>query len=473
MSKQEIKISNEYLKKKQEIELKKLELENSEIEFKQSKRFRRLEYLKAYAGISGFITGIVAIVTIGFSVFQWSTETEQNRNVRVEERLDKTILNLGSNSTQTRLASVIALHTFLDKNHEKYHQQVLLSLVNMLSNEKESGVRSAIVQLLAETDSGIIKKEILEKTQTILINFSKFHLETGELYEKRITNEFRIPPPDSQEGIARDIAKGILELLNKGIKINDMSSIFCIKCDFSGLDLQGVSFEDAILTWANFSNCNLKGANFDGADLEETKFISADLASTYFTYYDNKHPGYRNHYVERQLDQEQYQTAVFGPDFTNANLTGADFTGHILFGFSNDSSENGVMIFNPSFRSANLTNTKFESIGIYGTTFNYSNNSKKEHNEILPFFPLLGEIGLPLGRVMMGINKIGFNVFLSKVDSATDLSTDIGYFQQSTREIYSQFEGSNWKDAIWPDALKELLIIEKKNVHHITKNERH
>jgi len=344
----------------------------------------------------------------------------------------------------------------------------------VLSHEKESSVRNAIVQLLAELDTNIVKKEILEKAQSILINSSKYHLETGELYDKRINNKFGIPAPESHEGIARDIATGILELLKKGIKTTNMSNIFCVKCDFSGLDLQGVNFEDAILTWANFSNCNLKGANFDGADLEDTKFIRADLASVFFTYDEDKHPGYRDHYVERQLDVKQYQASVHGPDFTNADLSNADFTGHILFGFSNDSLDGGsVLIFNPSFKSAILTNTKFNSIGIYGTTYNYLDKGDGEEN-VLPMTTLRGKIGLPIGRHLLDFkwDTIDYTIFHSRIDSFSVVSIDIDYFQRSTYEILYEFKGSNWQDAIWPTAMKEILSNEMEN-SSITKNKRH
>lgn len=446
-----------YLIRKQEIELEKLELEKQELEFRQSRRSRKLEEFKSYAGFSAFITGIVAIVTIGFSVFKWSSEIEQNRNIRVEERLDKTVLNLGSDSAQLRLGSVINLRTFLDKKHEKYHHQVLLSVANILGNEKESSVRSAMIQILSEIDTNIVNNEILEKTLETLIDYSKFHLETGELYRKRINNEFANPAPDSQESIARDISKGILALFRKGIKTKNMSSIFCVKCDFSDLDLEGVSFEDAVLSWSNFSNSNLKNTNFDGADIGQTKFINADLSNSLLTFNEFKYPGYRFHYVEKQLHYDIYQGRVHGPDFTKANLTNADFTGHILFGFRNSTISDGIVIFNPSFRSANLTKTKFKTIGIYGDTFNDFNDS---YSNLLPFSPSPYydcQIGLPHGRLERSPNELNYHIFISIIDSTSKIYPAINKFQKSNMQIYDQLAGSNWKDAIWPKAMKNML----------------
>ncbi len=462
MTKRKEDIIQEFPERKMNLELRKLELENDELEFKNSEGQRKLEHLKAFAGIGGIITGLATIIAIVISVYQWSAESEQNRIIRIEERLDKTILNLGNDSPKTRIASVIAMQTFLGKEYKKYHAQVLLSLVNLLSTEEESGIRSAIIQVVNEIDTKHVDKSILENSLSMLINFSRYYVESGELYKQRITNEFMLPKPDSHESIARDIGKIIIELLRKDIRIEDMSGLFCVKCDFSELDLNNISFEDAILAWSDFSNSELGNANFDGADLEETNFNEADLSYSIFTYNGDKRPGYRDHYVERQLDEERYQTAVFGPDFTNANLSNADFTGHILFGFTNDSAEYGVMSFNPSFRGSNLSNANFREIGIYGTTYNTLNDDSHPP-KIVPISPLLGSIGLPMGRTIDGnYDQINFNVFVSSVDSSSSITQNIRYFQNSVNDILSQIEDSNWKSAHWPKAIYDILNNEEK-----------
>ena len=335
----------------------------------------------------------------------------------------------------------------------------MLSLVNMLSNEKDSGVRSAIVQVLDKAENGTVSKEVFETSLLTLINFSRFHLETGELYDKREFNEFKIPEGSSQEAIARDISKGIIGMMKKGILIKDLSRFFCVKCDFTGLKLDGVSFEDAVLTWSDFSGVNLRKANFDGADLESTKFIEADLDSAIFTYNAFKQDGYRLHYIEQQMNRDVWQPAVLGPDFTGANLSNAVFTGHILFGFSNESAEYGVMIFNPSFASANLTNTDFRTIGIYGTTF----PSKHSNGDLtIPFFPLRGKAGIPIGRDSLTVEEIRFYQFTSLVFDTSQISKDMKYFLGSSAEIYSLFANANWEAAKWPPAFREMMENEKR-----------
>jgi len=55
-----------------------------------------------------------------------------------------------------------------------------------------------------------------------------------------------------------------------------------IGADFSGMDLSGGNFTDAILVYANFSGADLGGADFDGANIRGANFSGADISGTSF-----------------------------------------------------------------------------------------------------------------------------------------------------------------------------------------------
>ncbi len=55
-----------------------------------------------------------------------------------------------------------------------------------------------------------------------------------------------------------------------------------IGVDFSGMDLSGGNFTNAILVYANFSGADLGGAHFDGANIRGADFSGADISGTSF-----------------------------------------------------------------------------------------------------------------------------------------------------------------------------------------------
>ena len=119
---------------------------------------------------------------------------------------------------------------------------------------------------------------------------------------------------------AQDAAKApaTLEEMLKRIK----SEGICVECNFSGMDLGGLSLKGAILERANFSGAqlaeasfkeaNLKGANFRGAKLKGAVFKGADL--------------YQADFSGSDLSDANFQGAVLdGVTFGDATVTGALF----------------------------------------------------------------------------------------------------------------------------------------------------
>ncbi len=71
---------------------------------------------------------------------------------------------------------------------------------------------------------------------------------------------------------------------------------------------------------------DLHGASFDSANLIHVNFAGADLSGAKFTDY-----GHREHFTT-SIVESGYAYAPAFPDFTCADLSGADFTGSTFFG---------------------------------------------------------------------------------------------------------------------------------------------
>jgi uncharacterized protein YjbI with pentapeptide repeats len=115
-----------------------------------------------------------------------------------------------------------------------------------------------------------------------------------------------------------------------------MSRIYLADVDLSTLDLKGVSFADSILAWSNFSFAKLDGCSFANADLQGVSFVGASATRAKFTVMvDRTVPTRHDVYVREQMNRETRtwravsgSFVVDGPNFTCADLSYADFTGH-------------------------------------------------------------------------------------------------------------------------------------------------
>ena len=89
----------------------KLRVEIAILERQLSPEERRYERVKSLGGISGVITAAVALFALFLSAFQWLRSEGLNREVRTEERLERSLKMLGETTPTARLAGVVA-HRF-------------------------------------------------------------------------------------------------------------------------------------------------------------------------------------------------------------------------------------------------------------------------------------------------------------------------------------------------------------------------
>jgi uncharacterized protein YjbI with pentapeptide repeats len=94
--------------------------------------------------------------------------------------------------------------------------------------------------------------------------------------------------------------------------------------DFSNQQLEAGEFADSNLYKATFENSYLKGAVFSTSNLEETNFHGADLSQAMADQANFAHADLRDVILQDAL--------LLRSRFPDANITGADFTGAILYG---------------------------------------------------------------------------------------------------------------------------------------------
>jgi len=428
---------------KDESIIRKTNLESRLLEEQLTPRYRRTEILKSIAAVSGVILAVIGLVGGILSVGRWLYELQQSRKLRTEERLDHAVQLLASSEAKERLAGLVSLRSFLFETNATQNTQVLLSLSGALRLEDSAAIRSAIAALFEDIDPQILDKASLNRGLFAAIQGSRGLVNESDLWRKRPQNLYRLEQDVEQGERLQAMAYVISTLLRKGARVNDMSGIYLGRSDLSGLDLSGISFDDAILAWSDFTNSTCFRTTFNGADLEKARFVRADLREAKLTFIPRKgESAIRWCYVDRQMDRSGHQVQVTGPDFTSADLRHADFTGHALFCMTPDAIPEVTMVsLPPQFDRANLEATDFRNIRIYGI------RDPNDHSS--PFFTVHGDGYIPEDEK--------YERFTERLMEDSSLLPEHTKYLKSLRELCFALSGSNWKPARFPKAIAEWL----------------
>ncbi len=290
-------------------EVGKLHADTTAIRSAQSRRGQSLEWLKALAGLSAAITAIVALLGLWTSVARWQDESEQMRRSKEQEQVARAFDNLSADSPSRRLAGVASVRSYLATSNADQQQLILEVVISILAVEKEAIVRDSILGLIRELSPDSMNAAPLSKGLEALVRSSRTIVARDELATTRMIYVSRPPKRDTSEAIAQSVGEAITHMLRKGIRQKDLSFIYCVKCDFTGIDLSGVDFSNSILNLADFENARLVGANFDGADLADTRFVNANLQGAALTHREEqRNDRFRLTYVERLFTRERDPT---------------------------------------------------------------------------------------------------------------------------------------------------------------------
>lgn len=436
-------------------EVKKIIIERKLLELELSPKFQRREDLKVLAGLGGVLAAIVAIGSLLLSFYSSQNQEILNREVRVDTRLDHAFERLASKNDNERLSAVTVLQSFL--HDEKYNKNslILIALTNALAIEDDSMVRSYIVRVLTATEKNLISKKSQNEALSNLIEISRILVIEGKLDRNRRTNPFHLPDETKRiELRAQNIGHSIVGMLKAGAVSKDLSGTYLIQSDFSGMELSGTNFSDAILAFSKFIYTTCRKCNFDGADVENTLFQNSILDNSRFTLIDRPGAGeYRSSYVNNLLHQGI--PGIVGPDFSRASLVNVDFSGHPLFGFLKDNGfHHPANFFVPKFKGANLRGANFTKIRIYALS--------ESDNLELPIDTFSGVASG--GNEQLWSKGTKYWIYEFEVDANAHLTDAIQFYKRNMEDIAFSFTGSNWNEALLPIGITNYLQSRKKNV---------
>lgn len=342
-------------------------LEQVQVSWQRSRQFKTIEWLKGLAGLA-------AIIGLAVAFLVNSRQLAELAASRDEERFDKAVSRLGSQSPSERLTGLEGLKLFLEPSQKARHQPVLLFLANAVAIEKDATVRGAILDTFASLRQYPIEQQVLNDTlaaerdrnrsilKTLQARFQKRVNENTETIFEKGNDEVgvgNLSPEDLSP--LQATATTIASLVRSGAYLQDLSDIYCVSCVFSSDDrsvnLSNVRFDRSYLRRASFAKVILENSSFDGAYLIQTDFTSADLRRAKLTDPPLVDPPIQAILIQKAL------WAASGPIFECADLTEADFHGSVMFGFYwTDIYGTGYF---PRFFGANLSHAKLDSFTIF------------------------------------------------------------------------------------------------------------
>jgi uncharacterized protein YjbI with pentapeptide repeats len=337
------------------------------------------------------ITAVIALAGIIWTVYSGSRQLDDARQSRDDDRFDKAITRLAGSTAAERLSGVAGLGLYLEPQQKLRHRPTLRFLVSALAGEPDPTVRGQLLDTLSSLRTPQISQADLNDALDRLRDrnrdlyaqlqagfLEKLRRDGSKLPESDYDETHILPNSESQLAPLRATALAITTLIRHGARTKDLSGIYCVGCDFTGidweminpdfakvadfahtdaalvLDLSGTNFDRAILKRANFVGVNLRGSSFDGADLLNTNFSGADLSGAKLTDFQGRL------YI---LEQMQLSGALLPsfPDFTCANLSHADLTKSVILAiFSN--LEAGFYAGYPILHKANLAHANLGEV---------------------------------------------------------------------------------------------------------------
>jgi uncharacterized protein YjbI with pentapeptide repeats len=426
------------------------------------------------------------------------TNINESRLSRDDERFDKAVARLGGSSAPERLAGVAGLALYLSPQQRQRHRATLSFLVNALAVEQDPTVRRELLDTLSRLTPSVVSQYDLDGALERLRDRNRglYAWRRGMFVDKLVHGTAQLTDSGndetavgqaSEEDLAplRATATAITALIRNGARTKDLSNVYCVRCDFTGktwemmnpnfatvadfahaadtLDLSGTDFDGAILRGSNFIGVDLHGASFDSADLINVNFAGADLAGAKFTDY-----GHRD-YAAASMEAAGHAYPPSFPDFTCANLSGADFTGSVFFGIYGDHSNDFA---HPILYRANLAGAKLGKMWFFTVSQAPPNYSRTPSEQVSSF---LFEGYAQVGSYTNLRGRSGDPVIVSEFWALPGLKIKEPVppdYWLSTLLVFSELESArNLEQSELPQGLKGFISRNKKalsNPNHPT-----
>jgi uncharacterized protein YjbI with pentapeptide repeats len=424
---------------------RKTELESKLLEQQLSKPFEVREWLKA-------LTGLAAIAALLAAFFQ----LQQNYYQRAEDRLERAIARLASSNMSERLAGLSTLRIVLDEGPSSQRRIALSALANSVAAESEPIVSGAILDLLKYTDTesqdGVLE-ELANGSRGLLSLAMK--KEPRQAYADWVVDH-------GDYGRLHNIERAIVGFLHRGARTNDLTGIYCVECNFEGLNLRGVDFSGAVLNNSSFAHSMLARSSFEHAVLLAANFTSADLRHAKFTL-EPQNTAFAADSITNGGEM------AWGPDFSCANLENADVSRQEFLSFVEEGSSfiNPFSFFTAKFSNANLTRTDFRSTGVYGaliprfkadlSTAAMLKLMRQDFPFPLDYFALDYKPREITFVDLSGTRTVPYLSFRGTLNPSAPIGNDLKRFSNSLNRIVDAFAGSNWHDAQLPNSLRQFL----------------
>ncbi len=239
--------------------------------------------------------GIIAV----FGVYQYFANRREERIRRAEERFQKVVEGLGSQSEAIKTGSAVTLRTFLRPGYEEFFAQVFNLAVGGLRYEVTSAgtapglppspLKQMLVAVLKEAFP--LAREQRRRGKPDLLDATGICLFDTYLAEIDL-NKVWMPDSDLQHAVLRDAQL--------------MEARFVRAC-FQHASLDRAKMLRSDMRTANFDDIHAHYTNFSKCKLELATFIKALLSNAIF--------------IEAHLDEANFTDAVvIDADFTNADL---------------------------------------------------------------------------------------------------------------------------------------------------------
>jgi uncharacterized protein YjbI with pentapeptide repeats len=341
--------------------------------------------------VAKVVVGAITIFSLIGTFLLGLKQIDEARQSRDDQRFDQAVARLSGSTATERLAGVAGLGLYLEPQQKAWHRATLRFLMNALALEQDPTVRGELLDSVSNLRPPSISQDDLnDALQTLRDRNRALYARQRGLYADKIIHgtAHLTDPGDDETGVGqasdedlaplRATATAITALVRNGARSKDLSNIYCVRCDFTGktwemtnpnfptvadfahatdtLDLSGTDFEGAILKGSNFIGVDLHGASFDSADLLNVNFAGADLAGAKFTDYGH------HDYAAASMEATGHAYPPSFPDFTCADLSGADFTGSVFFGIYGDHANDFA---HPILYRANLAGAKLGKMWVF------------------------------------------------------------------------------------------------------------
>jgi hypothetical protein len=262
-----------------------------------SSKYEAREWLKA-------ATPILGLLALIWTIYVGIGQLNQSIATRKQENFETAVNRTDSKEPGERLTGIATLSSLLKVSTRERIQDILNVLVNATAVEDDVIVRGALLDTFRELDAKQIGPELLYATLLRVVSRNR---------ALKVAGGVALVYPSSPK--LKALGMAMVELMRKGAYVQDLSETYCSECDFSKLDLHGVSFKDSILNLAFFKEANLSEADFFGAWIGSAVFYKANLRKARFSHNDMLAS---DHF-------SVYPAGIGFPIFDCADLSGADF----------------------------------------------------------------------------------------------------------------------------------------------------